>query len=393
MEKGEKVAILAIGVNLVMFGIKYFFAGLSGSIALKADAYHSLSDVVASATVLAGLVIARRKSRSFPYGLYKVENLVSVLVAFAILLAGYEIAVEALAGGGSGLSNVGFTIASVLCVIAIAWGYSRYAGRVGREIGSPSLVADAGHIGVDIFSSVAVLAGLLASYTGVNLDRPVAFVIVIIIVWCGGKILVDGVRVLLDASLDYATLSRAEKLMRAEPQVTEVLNLTGRSSGRYKFIEAVIVLKTHELDKAHFIASRIEAAIGKEIGNVDRVLLHYEPTRKETFVYAIPLQEARQGKLSNHFGQAPFFGLFTVRLKDRTVVGEEYIENPLVAVSRARGILVAEFLNRRAIDVLVTRKRIEGRAPFYVLSDAAVAYCHTEEKTARKALSALGLRI
>ncbi len=69
MEKGEKVALLAIGVNLLLFAIKYFFSDLSGSIALKADAFHSLSDVVASSTVLGGLVIAKRKTRSFPYGL------------------------------------------------------------------------------------------------------------------------------------------------------------------------------------------------------------------------------------------------------------------------------------------------------------------------------------
>lgn len=73
-------------------------------------------------------------------------------------------------------------------------------------------------------------------------------------------------------------------------------------------------------------------------------------------------------------------------------MGEEYIENPMAAVARAKGILVAEFLNRRGIDVLVTRKSIEGKAPFYVLSDAAVEYCQTEEKTARKALAGLGLR-
>lgn len=49
MEKGQKVALLAIGVNLVLFGMKYLFAVLSGSIALKAEAFHSLSDVIASA--------------------------------------------------------------------------------------------------------------------------------------------------------------------------------------------------------------------------------------------------------------------------------------------------------------------------------------------------------
>ena len=48
MEKGQKVALSAIGVNLVLFGMKYLFAVHSGSIALKAEAFHSFSDVIAN---------------------------------------------------------------------------------------------------------------------------------------------------------------------------------------------------------------------------------------------------------------------------------------------------------------------------------------------------------
>ncbi|MGD8256611.1 MAG: cation transporter dimerization domain-containing protein, partial [Desulfobacterales bacterium] len=80
----------------------------------------------------------------------------------------------------------------------------------------------------------------------------------IFIAWAGGAIFFDGIRVLLDASLDYQTLRSAEKLILDEPQVTEIQNLIGRNSGRYKFIEASIVLKTHDLNKANFIAHRIE---------------------------------------------------------------------------------------------------------------------------------------
>jgi len=76
VEKGQKVALLAIGVNLVLFGMKYLFAELSGSMALKAEAIHSLSDVIAPSTLFAGLIIAKCKTKSFPYGLYKVENIV-----------------------------------------------------------------------------------------------------------------------------------------------------------------------------------------------------------------------------------------------------------------------------------------------------------------------------
>jgi len=40
MEKGQKAALLAIGVNLILFGMKFWFAELSGSVALKAEAFH-----------------------------------------------------------------------------------------------------------------------------------------------------------------------------------------------------------------------------------------------------------------------------------------------------------------------------------------------------------------
>ena len=391
MDKGEKVALFAIGINLALFGIKYAFSTLSGSIALKADAFHSLSDVVASSTVFVGLIIAKRKIKSFPYGLYKVENLVSVMVAFAIFYAGYEIVMEATKGVAVELQNIWITSASVLCIIFITYGYSRYATKVGTEINSPSLIADAKHIGVDMFSSAMVLVVLLSSFAGVNLDRISAFIIVVIIAWSGGKILIDGIRVLLDASLDYKTLSLAEKLILAEPQVMEIQHLMGRNSGRYKFIEADISLKTHDLNRAHFIADRIETNIKSQIKNVDRVLIHYEPSEKENLIYAVPLEYANQQRISRHFGEAPYFGLITVRIKDKKAIEQKVVANPFTKADRGKGILAAELLNKHLVDVVITKESFEGKGPYYVFSNAAVDNLITDQGTVEKALESLGI--
>ena len=391
MEKGEKVAALAVGIHLVLFGIKYTFSTLSGSIALKADAFHSLSDVVSSSTVFVGLIIAKRKTKSFPYGLYKVENLVSVMVALAIFYAGYEIVMEATKGIAVELQNIWLTIASVLCIIVITYGYSRYATKVGTEINSPSLIADAKHIGVDMFASTMVLVALLSSFAGVNLDRISAFIIVVIIAWSGGKILIDGIRVLLDASLDYKTLSLAEKLILAEPQVMEIQHLMGRNSGRYKFIEADIFLKTHDLDRAHFITDRIETNIKSQIKNVDRVLIHYEPSKKENFIYAVPLEYANQQRISRHFGEAPYFGLITVRIKDKKAIEQKVIANPFTQVDHGKGILAAEFLNKHLVDVVITKESFKGKGPYYVFSNAAVDNLITDQGTVEKALESFGI--
>ena len=86
----------------------------------------------------------------------------------------------------------------------------------------------------------------------------------------GFEIMKDGVKVLLDAFVDYETLSKTEKIILNTPQVVEIKSLTGRNSGRFKFIEANIIIKTHNLDKAHIIADKIEENIRKEVRNIDR---------------------------------------------------------------------------------------------------------------------------
>ncbi|MBC8229071.1 cation diffusion facilitator family transporter [bacterium] len=358
MEKSEKIALFAVVIHIVLLAIKYTFALLSGSIALKAEAIHSLSDIVASLTVFVGLKISKRKSKSFPYGLYKVENLVSILVALAIFFAGYEIVTEALSSGPSAdLNHVPLTIASVLGIIGITFGFSRYEVRVGKQINSPSLIADGQHIRVDMFAGAVVLVGLLSSLIGINLDRIAALIIAAFIAWSGGEILLDAIRVLLDASLDYETLSTAENIIKSEPQVVEIQNLMGRNSGRYKFIEASIIMKTHDLDKAHFIANQIESKITEQIENADQVLIHYEPTHKEHLIYAAPLDESQES-ISEHFGEAPYFALVTVGTKDQKMTSKEIIANPFTHAERGKGILVAEYLSIDAIDISLPSKEL-----------------------------------
>ncbi|MBN1932834.1 MAG: cation transporter [Desulfobacterales bacterium] len=253
--------------------------------------------------------------------------------------------------------------------------------KVGQEINSPSLIANAEHIRVDMFGNAAVLVGLLSSFIDVDLDRIIAFIIVAIIAWAGGKILIDGIRVLLDASLDYKTLSSAEKLILAESQVIDVQNLMDRNSGRYKFIEANIILKTHDLEKAYHIAHRIEENIRKQIKNVDRVLIYFEPTQKENLIYALPLKDVKKQLISDHFGEAPFFSLVTVKIKNRTAIEQKIIENPFTHVKSGKGILVAEFLNKHSIDFIITRKTFDGKGPFYVFANSAVENLITEEES------------
>lgn len=89
--RDKKAALVSIVVTAFLAVIKYSVGILSGSIALVADAVHSLTDVISSIGVLLGLKISSRKpTEAFPYGFYKAENIVSLLLALAIFYAGYD---------------------------------------------------------------------------------------------------------------------------------------------------------------------------------------------------------------------------------------------------------------------------------------------------------------
>jgi cation diffusion facilitator family transporter len=392
IEKGEKTALLAVILNLAIFIMKYSSAILSGSIALKAESYHSLADLIASVTVFIGLKIAKRKTKEFPYGLYKLENLLSVFISIIILYTGYTIVLEVIHEPASAITNSWLAIASLTISILVTFFFSGYEKKVAREINSPILLADAAHVRVDVFSNMIVLIAIISSRIGFDLDKIAAIIVILIIAKTGLRILIDGTRVLLDASVGYGTLSKVEKIILGTPQVVELKSLTGRNSGRFKFIEAMIVLKTHNFDNAYLIIEQIEQRARDEIKDIDRVMIQYEPLHKAVTVYALPLTEDL-ASMSAHFGEAPHFLLLFVNIGEKFASQLSILDNPFCQVERGKGILAAELLVKYGVDVVIVKTDFTSKGPLYVFADADVEIVKTQEETPRDALKGLGLEL
>ena len=380
MDPGERLALISVAVNLVVTGLKYFLGVFSGSLALLADAVHSTADMVSSASIWAGLRISRRKSKRFPYGLYKVENLVALGTAVLILLAGYEILKTVLVGGTTiKAERLPYAIGGVILIGLVLLVFSRYELKRAKELNSPSLEADAQHLTTDLFSNGIILVGLTAAYWHVTfpLDKIAALVIVVLVAWVGVRISVDAIRLLLDASVDFDTLSRIRELICEIPQVDKIISLTGRNSGRYKFIEVDLALKARELEKAHFLANQLEKRIKQHVRNVDHILIHYEPVAKKTCVVALPAAED-QKHLSEHFGEAPYFLLITLNREENRFIEEKWVFNPFQNEAKGKGIKVSEWLVGLGVDEIITAKGLAHKGPYYVFSDNKVEMRQTE---------------
>lgn len=383
MNDAERLALSSLGINLLVTGLKYFLGVFSGSLALLADAVHSTADVVSSASIWAGIRLSRRKTKRFPYGLYKVENLVALITSGLILLAGYEI-VRSVLGAGERIraERLPYAIFGVTAVGLILLGFSRYELKEARKLNSPSLEADAQHLTTDLFSSCIILVGLAGTYFQVKfpLDKVAALIIVVLIAWVGVKIVVDAIRVLLDASLDFKTLNTIRDIILETPQVSEINALTGRNSGRFKFIEADLALKVRELEKAHFVANQIENRIKSRVPHVDHILIHYEPVQRETQVIALPVAEDRM-HLSEHFGEAPYFLLLTLKSGDGKLLEESWLSNPFQTVEKGKGIKVSEWLVSLGIDGIIAPKSFAHKGPYYVFSDNGVEMRQTNGRS------------
>lgn len=374
----ERVALYALLINFVLTGIKCVLAYFSGSLAVAASAIDSATDSVASLTILGGLKLSTRKSPTFPYGLYKIENVISVIMAIFIFFAGYEIVRNILSPSAEPptitLGLIGWLSAGIL----ITFLFGQYAISAGKRTKSPTLIAEGRHRQVDVLSSlVVVLAvglhyfGLNIDFFGITIDHIAAGLVLIFIGYAGWQILSDGMRVLLDASLDPETLEQIRKIIESQPMVTEIRRLAGRNAGRYRFLETEVVLRTGNLKKAYAISQHIEADIRKQIPLVERVVIHYEPQVREHLRIAVPLADTL-GHVSAHFGEAPYFAMLLLRLADGNIEQQEVVTNPHTNVPKAKGIRVAEWLVEHKVDVVVVKEDLHKKGPAYVFADAGV---------------------
>jgi len=379
----------SIGINLLLSVLNLGIAIASGSLAVTSEMVHNLVDLMASVVVLIGLRISQRRSKSFPYGLYKVENVVSVMLAGLIFFTGYEIVREALFSY-RGQTNVSvWILAGVSLSAIIPLIFSHFELQAGKAANSPSLTASALEYRTHIFSSGIVLISLISHYFGLNLDRLAALAVVFFITKTGWELLQDGMRVLLDASLDIETLTKVRQIIENDPTIVQIKNLTGRNSGRYRFLEAEVTLRVDDLKKAHDVSQRIEKAIRVEVPHIERVLIHYEPMVHVRSCYAFPLATL-DGTLSEHFGEAPYFALVRLKLSDGEVEEQEIIHNPYREISKGKGIRVAEWLVSQKVDKIVLKELLQGKGPEYVFADAGVEMIYTKADSLTSALEEMG---
>jgi cation diffusion facilitator family transporter len=382
----ERWGWASIAVNVVLSLLNLGVLWLSGSLAVAAEMVHNFVDLAASIAVLIGLKLSNRKSAGFPYGMHKVENLVTAGVAMLIFLAAYEIAREAFVGRSELTRVNAWVLAGVGASLLIPMVFSVFQLRAGQQANSPSLIADAKEYRVHVLTSGVVLVALLGHLVELRIERIAALFVVLVVLKTGWDLLVDAMRVLLDASLDKETLERARSMIEKEPPVVSLRSLVGRNAGRYRFLEAEVEVRVRELERADQIGRSLEQKLRESIPFLERAMIEVKSVRRDEERIALPLLAAN-GPPSEHFGTARYFLLVDRRRADGTELARTTITNPFASDPKGRGIKVAHWLIEQKIDLLLTPDDIREKGPGYALKEAGI---EIRVATADSVESALG---
>lgn len=275
--------VLSIVAALVTLAMKWGAYYLTGSVGLFSEAVESLVNVVAASTALFSLWYASRPiDPSHTYGHEKIEFFSSGLEGTLIMAAAVGIAWFAvqrlLMPAPLAALDVGTTIALAAALVNL--GVARLLLRVGRETGSIVMEADGRHLMTDVWTSLAVVAGLfLVWLTGVAwLDPLVGLLVSANVFWVGLDLVWRSFDGLMDHALpadEQAAVRRAIEA-RLEPGM-DYHALRTRRAGSRRFADFhLLVPGVLSVRRAHEITARIEEAVRSALPGME-VTVHVEP--------------------------------------------------------------------------------------------------------------------
>jgi cation diffusion facilitator family transporter len=181
--------VLAI-TSILQLGV----VAISGSVALLADTIHNVGDAVTAIPLWIAFMLARRKpSKTFTYGLGRVEDLAGVIIVaiilFSAVFAGYE-AIDRLLHPQR-INLLGWVMAAGIIGFLGNEAVAVFRIRVGREINSAALIADGYHARTDGFTSLAAVLGAIGVWLGYPLADPIVGLLITVaifgIVWQSSK--------------------------------------------------------------------------------------------------------------------------------------------------------------------------------------------------------------
>ncbi len=279
-----KVSFVSIVVNVVLSVFKFAAGVIANSGAMISDAVHSLSDVLSTFVVIAGIKLSAKKNDAeHPYGHERMECVAAIILSIMLALVGVGIGysgIEKIISGNSSLKIPG-VLALVAAIVSIAvkeWMYW-YTRSVAKREMSDALMADAWHHRSDALSSVGSFVGIGGALLGYPVLDAVASVVICVFIM---KAAIDIFRGAIDKMVDHAcdpeTTRKIRDIILDHDNTIQLDMLKTRMFGSKVFVDVEFSMDGNvTLREAHAVADHIHNEIEEKIPMVKHCMIHVNP--------------------------------------------------------------------------------------------------------------------
>lgn len=266
--------------NTALFGLKYWAGIVTGSLALIADAWHTMSDTVSSVIVLiAGKVSRKPADDDHPFGHGRAEHIAAIIIGVLLAIVAFDFVVGAIEKYTSREKTIFGTIAWIATIVSILSkeAMAQYAFWAAKKVNSAILKADAWHHRSDALSSIVILIGLAVGNLFWWTDAVLSFIVALMIGYASWEILSKEITSLLGVSPEENLLvSIRETAQNACDQPIYLHHIHIHNYGHHSEMSCHIKLPPKmPLEEAHEICTKIENAIEEKFGYISTI--HPEP--------------------------------------------------------------------------------------------------------------------
>ena len=280
---GKKASTIAILSNCFLTIFNIIVGLMSGSYALVAEGIHTLSDVATSVIAYIGFTIGQRPAdNDHHYGHGRAEAISGLVIVLFLTIVGYEIidtAIDKLLNPS--LITTPSIYAALMAVfgIFINLAIRNYIINLGKEINSPAIVADGQHQRTDIYSSIAILIGIVVSNMGFPmLDPIIGLIIGLLILKTAFTIGKENIDNIMGRFQDGDLVRKIERIVNKTPDAYEAHNIKIDNYGSYVVVSLHIKVDGNmSIYEAHEIVHNIEEKIQNKIPLVKSVSIHTCP--------------------------------------------------------------------------------------------------------------------
>lgn len=271
---------LAVGVNAFLFVLKYWAGIVTGSVAIIADAWHTLSDSLSSVIVLIGAKVSNKPpDREHPYGHGRAELIASVLIAAFLGFVAFEFLKQAIVKLGTEEPVVYGKIAIIVTALSVVVKelMAQFAFYAWRKTGYLSLKADAWHHRTDSISSIIILIGISLGNFFWWIDGVLGIIVALMIGYAGYGILKDTISKLLGEAPDPELIAQIKEVAGNETEHDmQIHHINLHSYGDHQEITFHIRLPNQmNVEDSHALVTAIQKSI-REALSIEATI-HVEP--------------------------------------------------------------------------------------------------------------------